>query len=52
MEEKVIKFAKLHLNGKAHEWWFHGMTTLGNEHVTSYIEFTQRLIDILDRKDP
>jgi hypothetical protein len=39
-EEKAIKFATLHLNGKAHDWWFHGMNTLGHENVTSYIEFT------------
>jgi hypothetical protein len=51
-EEKVIKFATLHLNGKAHDWWFHGMTTLGHEHVTLYIDFNQRLIDRFDREDP
>jgi hypothetical protein len=51
-EEKAIKFATLHLNGKAHDWWFHGMTSLGHEHVTSYIDFTQRLIDKFDREDP
>jgi len=27
------------------------MTTLGHEHVTSYIEFTLRLMDIFDTKD-
>jgi hypothetical protein len=50
-EERAIKFATLHFNGKAHVWWFHGMTTLGHEHVTSYIEFTLRLMDIFDTKD-
>jgi hypothetical protein len=28
------------------------MTTLGHEHVTSYIDFNQRLIDKFDREDP
>ena len=51
-EEREIKFATLHLNGKAHDWWFHGMTTLGHEHVTSYIDFTQRLIEKFDREGP
>jgi hypothetical protein len=41
MEEgNVIKYATLHLMGKAHDWWFHGMTTWGHEHVTSYLYFT------------
>ena len=53
MEEgNAIKFATLYLMGKTHEWWFHGMTTLGHEHVTSYRDFTQRLIDMFDREDP
>jgi hypothetical protein len=53
MEEgNAIKYATLHLMGKAHDWWFHGMTTLGHEHVTSYLDFTQRLIDRFDREDP
>jgi hypothetical protein len=50
-EEKAIKFVTLHLNGKVHDRWFHGMTTLGHEHVTSYIEFTQRLFDRFDGGD-
>jgi hypothetical protein len=53
MEEgKSIKYATLHLMGKAHEWWFHGMTTLGHERITSYHDFTQRFIDRFDREDP
>jgi hypothetical protein len=50
-EERAIKFATLHLNGKAHDWWFHGIITLGHEHITSSTEFTQRLIDRFDRED-
>jgi hypothetical protein len=49
-EEKAIKFATLHLNGKVHDWWFHGMTTLGHEHVTSYIDFTHRLMTNFTRR--
>jgi hypothetical protein len=30
MEMDAIKFATLYLEGKAHEWWYHGMTTLGH----------------------
>jgi hypothetical protein len=51
-EGKAIKFATLYLMGKAHEWWFHGITTLGHGRITSYQEFTQRLIDRFDRGDP
>ena len=50
-EKDVIKYATLHLDGEAHEWWQHGMTTLGHASIISYIEFTQRLIEIFDRKD-
>jgi hypothetical protein len=53
MEEgNAIKYATLDLMGKAHDWWFHGITTLGHGHVTSYRDFTQRLIDRFDREDP
>jgi hypothetical protein len=48
MELDAIKFATLYLEGKAHEWWYHGMTTLGHAHITSYRDFTQRLMDIFD----
>jgi hypothetical protein len=45
MESDAIKFANLYLEGKTHEWWYHGMTTLGHVHITYYTEFTQRLMD-------
>jgi hypothetical protein len=28
-ELKAIRFATLHLDGEAHEWWYHGLVTLG-----------------------
>jgi hypothetical protein len=52
MEMDAIKFATLYLEGKAHEWWYHGMTTLGHAHITSYANFTQRLMDRFDQGDP
>jgi hypothetical protein len=42
----------LHLEGEAHEWWYHGLVTLSHSHITSYREFTNRLMDRFDRKDP
>jgi hypothetical protein len=27
-EEDAIKLATLHLDGEAHEWWYHGLVTL------------------------
>jgi hypothetical protein len=50
-EANAIKYTTLHLMGKAHDWWFHEITTLGHGHVTSYKDFTQRLIDGFDRED-
>jgi hypothetical protein len=51
-EIEAISFATLHLEGEAHEWWYHGLVTLGHSHITSYREFIDRLMDRIDRKDP
>jgi hypothetical protein len=40
VELDAIKFATFYLEGKSHEWWFHGMNNLGHDHIISYIEFT------------
>jgi hypothetical protein len=50
-ETEAISFATLHLEGEAHEWWYHGLVTLGHSHITFYREFTDRLMDRFDRKD-
>ena len=52
LEADAIKLATLHLDGEAHEWWYHGLVTLRHASITSYLEFTQRLIKRFDRKDP
>jgi hypothetical protein len=52
IESKAISFATLHLDGEAHEWWYHGLVTLGHNHITSYLEFTKRLMERFDRRDP
>jgi hypothetical protein len=51
-ESKAISFATLHLDGESHEWWYHGLVTLGQSHITSYLEFTKRLMERFDRRDP
>jgi hypothetical protein len=35
-ELDAIKFATIYLEGKAHDWWYHGMNTLGHNQITSY----------------
>lgn len=40
-KSEAIKYATLHLDGEAHEWWYHGLVTLGHAHITSYANFTQ-----------
>ena len=40
-EVEAIKMATLHLEGEAHDWWFHGLSTLGHASMTSYKEFTR-----------
>jgi len=50
-EVEAIKLATLHLDGDAHEWWYHGLVTLGHLGITSYLYFTQRIIERFDKKD-
>jgi len=49
-EMEAIKVAALHLEGEAHDWWFHGLSTLGHANVTAYFEFTRRVVEIFDRR--
>ena len=51
-EDEAIKFAALHLEGIAHEWWHYGMVTLGDDQINSYTKFTERFIDRFDGRDP
>ena len=51
-ENEAIKFATLYLDGEAHEWWYHGLVTVGHANITSYLDFTQKLMERFDRKDP
>ena len=51
-ETEAIKVATLHLDGEAQDWWFHGMTKLGHSTVTTYAQFTKRVIERFDRRDP
>jgi hypothetical protein len=30
IESETINFVTLHLDGEAHEWWYHGLVTLGH----------------------
>jgi hypothetical protein len=48
-EMEAIKFATMHLDGKAHDWWYHGLITLGHNQIMAYTDFTQRLIDRFDQ---
>jgi hypothetical protein len=52
IENEAISFVTLHLEGEAHKWWYHGLVTLGHSRITSYRDFTDRLMDSFDRKAP
>ena len=52
LEMEAIKVATLHLDGEAQDCWFHGMVTLGHSTVMTYAEFTRRLMERFDRRDP
>ena len=32
--------------------WYHGLVTLGQNTITSYNDFTQRLMERFDKRDP
>jgi hypothetical protein len=49
---EAINFSTLHLDGEAHEWWYLGLVTLGHNHITSYLDFTERLMERFDQRDP
>lgn len=50
-EMEAIKIAVIHFEGEAHNWWFHGLSTLVHANVTTYFEFTRILVERFDRKD-
>lgn len=47
-EVEAIKMATLHLEGEAHEWWLHFFSTLGHASMTSYEDFTRRVVEHFD----
>ena len=52
VEEDALKMDILHLEGDANEWWFHGLKTLGHDHVKTYGELVDRLLKRFEQKDP
>jgi hypothetical protein len=52
IEAEEIRFSTLHLDGESHEWWYHRLVTLDHSIITSYEDFTQRLKDRFNKKDP
>jgi hypothetical protein len=50
-EVEAIKFSTLHLDEEAHEWRYHGLVTLGHAIITSYLDFTKKLMERFDKKD-
>ena len=51
-EMEAINIAALHLEGEAHDCWFHGLSTLGHANVNAYSDFTRRLVERFDRRNP
>ena len=52
MEIDAIKLATLHLDKEAYEWCYHVLVTLGHNTISSFGEFTQRLMERFERKGP
>ena len=51
-ERDAIKLESLHIYGEDIYWWFHVIKTLGHDQVVTYEEFTRKLTEIFDRRDP
>ena len=49
---EAIKIGALDLEVEAHDWWFHGLSTLDHVNVATYLEFTRRLVERFDRRYP
>ena len=49
-EIEALKYATLHLDEAAHDWWTHGMITLQHNQIATYREFVDRLIERFDKK--
>lgn len=50
VEEDAIKFASLHLEGDALEWWQHGVISQGYALITSFNEFIRSIVKRFNRK--
>ena len=50
-ESDFVQLASLHLEDPAYDWWYHGMTTQGHDRITTFDDFSQRVIDRFDLKD-
>ena len=44
--------AILHIEGESSDWWFHGLRTLGHDHILPCDGFSNALMEIFERKDP
>lgn len=51
LEQEAIKMVALHLEGEAHDWCFHDLTTLGHAQIVSYEDFTRRVVERFDKRD-
>ena len=52
VEEDALKMTIFHLEGKASDWWFHGLRTLGHDQILSYEGFFDALMRYLRGKTP
>ena len=50
VEEDALKMAILHLDGDANEWCFHGLKKLGHDHVKTYGESIDRVLERFEQK--
>ena len=52
VEDDALKMTIMHLEVEASDCWFHGIRTLGHDHILYYEGFSNALMEIFERKDP
>ncbi|XP_077246914.1 uncharacterized protein LOC143886710 [Tasmannia lanceolata] len=49
LEADKVRYAILHLDGAAHDWWHQGRRTLDHDQVTHFADFNRRLLQMFDQ---
>ena len=49
-EKEALRIAALHLEGKAHTWWFYESSSFNHANIANYARFSKKLVKSFDVK--